>query len=256
MHADYNTIAKEYQASKLLPWRQYVEAYTFFNQIGPLEGLQVLDLACGEGFYTRQFRLRGAAGAVGIDISTGMIQLAREAETAHPLGIQYHVCDVLALELGQTFDLVCASYLLNYSRTATELDQMCRVIAQHLKPGGRFVTINSNPDHRCPPEALRQYGFTRENESYQEGAEVIYRFYQKDGSHIDVTNYHLEKQTHEAAFLKAGLTDVLWHPLELSPEGLQESGADFWEAILNCQPVVGISCIKSPISSSGKEYPV
>ncbi len=244
MHTDYDIIAKEYQASKLLPWRQHTEAYTLFKQIGPLEGLHVLDLACGEGFYTRQFRLRGAAVAVGVDISAGMINLAREAENARPLGIQYHVCDVLALDLGQTFDLVSASYLLNYSRTATELDQMCRVIAQHLKPGGRFVTINSNPDHRCPPETLRHYGFTRENESFQEGAEVIYRFYREDGSHIAVTNYHLEKSSHEAAFLKAGLSDVRWHPLEVSPEGVQEFGADYWKAIVDCQPVIGISCRK------------
>ncbi|HNR05989.1 MAG TPA: methyltransferase domain-containing protein [Saprospiraceae bacterium] len=244
MHTDYDTIAKEYQASKLLPWRQHTEAYTFFKLIGNLEGLQVLDLACGEGFYTRQVMLRGASRAVGVDISAGMIQLAREAETSRPFGIQYHVCDVLELDLGQTFDLVCASYLLNYSRTAAEIGQMCAVISKHLKPGGRFVTINSNPDHRCPPGALRHYGFTRENESYQESAEVIYRFYQEDGSHIAVTNYHLEKKTHEAAFLKAGLTDVRWHSLELSPEGLQEFGSDYWKAIVDCQPVIGISCMK------------
>lgn len=245
MSTHYDTIAKEYQASKMLPWRIHTEAYTFFQMLGELYGLNVLDLACGEGFYTRQLKLRGAARVTGVDISSGMIQLARESETNRPLGLEYHVQDVLNLDLHEQFDLVCASYLLNYSRSAEELAQMARVIANHLKPGGRFITINSNPDFTCEVPSMFHYGFTRENKSYDEGAEITYSFFQPDGSHIEVTNFHLAKSTHQEALKQGGLDNIQWHLLEISPEGLEEFGADYWSNIKRCQPVIGLSATKS-----------
>ncbi|ARK13112.1 class I SAM-dependent methyltransferase [Fibrella sp. ES10-3-2-2] len=245
MATNYNAIAKEYQASKMLPWRKHVESHTFFGLAGDLTGLTVLDLACGEGFYTRQLKLRGAAEVVGVDISDGMIQLAQEAEAQNPLGLVYHCQDALVLNLDRQFDLICASYLLNYARTAAELLQMGRVIANHLKPGGRFVTINSNPDYQATVEAMFLYGFTRENESYAEGAEITWRFYQPDQSHIAVTNYHLAKATHERVLEEAGLTHITWHAVEASPESLADYGPEHWTAIVNAQPIIGLSAVRS-----------
>jgi len=42
--------------------------------------------------------------------------------------------------------LVVTAYLLNYARTKEQLLDMCRAIADNLKSGGRFVSINNNPD--------------------------------------------------------------------------------------------------------------
>src|SRR5262249_56939118 len=109
---------------------------------GDRAGRPVGDLACGEGFYTRRLRQHGAARAVGVDLSEGMIHLAREQESAHPLGIEYLVQDGRDLRLSEDFDLAVAAYLLNYARDRAELGAMCRGIAPCLKPGGRFVTAN------------------------------------------------------------------------------------------------------------------
>lgn len=244
MATNYNAIAREYQASKLLPWRKHVESHTFFKLAGNLENLNVLDLACGEGFYTRQIKHRGAADVVGVDISEGMIRLAKEAEERNPIGLTYQCEDALALNLDRKFDLICASYLLNYARNANELRQMSRIISSHLKPGGRFITINSNPDYRGAVAVMFPYGFTRENDSYSEGAAITYRFYQSDASYIAVTNYHLEKVTHEAALRSAGLSQIQWHSVEVSAEGIEEYGKDYWAAIVSWQPIIGISCVK------------
>ena len=245
MSTSYDAIAQEYKASKMLPWRLHVEAATFFNLIGDPTGLHMLDLACGEGFYTRQFKIRGAARVVGVDISAAMIRLAREEEEQQPMGLDYHVRDVLSLDLGEKFDLICAAYLLNYARHADELTQMAQVIANHLKPGGRFVTVNSNPDYQCATDAMFAYGFTRENAGQAEGAEVIYRFYQPDGSHVAVTNYHLARSTHEQALRQAGFTDLQWQAMAVSPEGEAAFGQAYWADILAGQPVVGLSCVKA-----------
>ena len=104
MQTDYNTIAKEYQLSKLQPWRKHIEAYSFFKLAGNLANKNILDLACGEGFYTRQLKLRGASNVEGVDLSKEMIRLAQEAENKNPLGITYHQHNALNLKLNKKYD--------------------------------------------------------------------------------------------------------------------------------------------------------
>ena len=242
MKTDYNQISIAYQLSKLQPWRKHVEAYTFFSLLGDLSNQSVLDLACGEGFYTRQLKLRGASKVVGVDISKKMIELAEKAEKTNPLGIDYQVQDIIDLDIQQTFDLISAAYLLNYAKNLEELVAFAKSISRHLKPGGRFVTINSNPDFRAPAEVLRKYGFTRQNESWAEGSSITYRFFQDDDSHFDIVNYHLEKSTHKLSFERVGLTKVNWHPVQLSPELKKDTEKAFWKTMIQTQPIIGLSC--------------
>lgn len=244
MGTNYDSIVKEYQASKTLPWRQYLEVHSFFKLAGNLRNKEVLDLACGEGFYSRLLKLKGAKHVDGVDLSLGMIQKAKEIENENPLGIHYQVQNVLELELTKKYDLITAAYLLNYAKDKEELLKFCQVISEHLKPGGRFITINSNPDGKSPFEVLRPYGFTRHDMGLKEGAEVIYRFYQSDENYIDVINYHLEKQTHNSAFDQSGLINMRWYPTEVSVEGLDKYGQQYWDSFLNYQPVIGITCEK------------
>src|SRR5262249_15116442 len=145
MTTDYDTIAQEYKKAKLQPWRQHIECFTLCELIGDTRGKTVLDVACGEGFYTRVLARRGAARVVGVDLSQGMIDLARQEEMAHPLGIEYHQQDARQLSLPEPFDVVTASYLLNYASTREELLAMCQGIVRSLKPGGRLVAVNNNP---------------------------------------------------------------------------------------------------------------
>jgi ubiquinone/menaquinone biosynthesis C-methylase UbiE len=245
MDTDYDEIAQRYKESKLQPWRTHIERYTLLRLIGDLTGKTVIDLACGEGYYTRLLRQRGAARVVGVDLSHGMIELAKSQEKRVPLGIEYRVGDVMELPVAESFDLVVAAYLLNYARTAGELTQMCRAIARVLKPGGRFVTVNSNPED--PPDNFeigRAYGFSkRAVGEFGEGAPIVWEFYLPEGS-FEITNYQLSTATMEEAFRTAGLRDVRWHPAEVSPEGAAEFGREHWAAFLRRPPVTFISCVR------------
>jgi SAM-dependent methyltransferase len=85
---NYDPIAEQYKRSKQTPWRTDIECHTLLETIGSLDGLAVLDVACGEGFYTRMLRHRGATRATGVDLSDGMVALARKQEEQAPLGIR------------------------------------------------------------------------------------------------------------------------------------------------------------------------
>ena len=85
MTTNYDPIAEQYKRSKQQPWRTFIECFTLMELIGDPRGMAVLDVACGEGFYTRMLRQRGAARVTGIDLSRGMVDLARRQEAQHDL---------------------------------------------------------------------------------------------------------------------------------------------------------------------------
>src|SRR5262249_34945768 len=224
-------------------WRMHIEHFTFFELLGDLRGKSVLDLACGEGFFTRFLRHAGAGRVVGVDLSEGMIGLAREREAREPLGVGDLVHDAKGLQLGEQFDLVVAAYLLNYARTGDELLTMCRTCARHLKPGGRFVTVNNNPGQ--PPEAFgatAKYGLTKAlSGELCEGAPITFTLF-LDAGPLEILNYHLSTATYEWALHAAGFRTVRWHAPRVSPVGLREADSGYWAGFLNQPPVIFLEC--------------
>ena len=243
----YDTIAEEYKKSREWPYRLHIEEYTYFNLLGNLVGKSILDLACGEGLYTRKMKHKGAVRIVGVDISPRMIELARREEVTEPLGIEYIVCDVLELGKLGSFDLVVASFLLNYAQTKEELLKMCQTIYANLKPGGRFVTINDNLEQSPESYAIgEKYGYTKSiSEPLQEGTPITltYRI-PGDKKTFSFDNYYLSKATYEWAFRTAGFQEIRWHKPIVSPEGVREFGQEFWQDFLDYAPILGIECLK------------
>ncbi len=242
MSTDYEPIAEQYRDSKHADWRVHIETPSFMTLVGEVSGKSVLDLACGEGFYSRALMRRGAARVVGVDSSPAMISLAQAADRAEPLGVEYLVADVKALELAERFDVVVAAFLLNYASTAEELRDMCRAVARHLKPGCRFVTVNSNPELGAKRVEYRQYGFERLVPAEMDnGSPYIFRNYQEDSS-FDITVHHLDVATHEQAFTAAGLSDIHWVRPRVSPQGRKSFGSGYWDTFLREPPIILIEC--------------
>jgi toxoflavin synthase len=245
MTTNYDPIAEQYKRSKQQPWRTHIEAFTLMQLIGNPTGKAVFDLACGEGFYSRMLRQRGAAKVTGVDLSSGMIELARQQEAQHQLGIEYLVGDARDFDPSNKSDLVVAAYLLNYSQDRRELQDMYDGIARCLKPGGRFITVNCNPSLEFPlAPSFRKYGFeTSVAGNWQEGAPIKWTFHLSDGA-FELENYHLNADIHEAASQRAGFRELRWHVPQLSPEGLASHDASFWSSFLEYPPITFIECIK------------
>lgn len=120
---------------------------------------------------------------------------------------------------------------------------MCSGIARCLKPGGRFVTVNSNPacDFAAAP-SYRKYGFEAAVVGpFREGAPITWTFYLEDGP-FSIENYVLDSEIHEAALRAAGFRDISWYQPMLSPEGVSAYGREYWSALLDHSPVIFIEC--------------
>jgi hypothetical protein len=116
------------------------------------------------------------------------------------------------------------------------------VVARHLKPGCRFVTVNSNPKLGATQIDYRKYGFERlVAPDLDNGSEYVFRNYQDDTS-FDITIYHLDVATHEQAFASAGLVDVRWVRPEVSAEGTTSFADGYWDTFLREPPITLIEC--------------
>lgn len=243
--AQYDAIAGQYSDGKASPLRRHIEAYSLFAMIGDVSGLQVLDLACGDGIYSRRLKQAGAARVVGVDISQGMIDLAQAAEDREPLGIEYVCEDAASMSgLGQ-FDLVVGAYLFHYAPNETALQAMLDAVAKHLKPGGRFVGINENPEQSLADfPGYAQYGFNKMACAPLLDASPLTYSMVSGRSMISFEVYYYTRKTYERCLAAADFRDVQWLPLSLDPAGAEQFGSEYWQEYLENPPVVGLQFTK------------
>jgi 2-polyprenyl-3-methyl-5-hydroxy-6-metoxy-1,4-benzoquinol methylase len=248
MAAQYDDIAEPYQKLTRTHKVSRIVEHTFLGHLGDVSGKSVLDLACGEGYYTRKMRRGGASRVVGVDISGGMLELAIKQELEDPLGIEYVLSAAEDLGKIADFDVVTAVYLLNYAQTKEQLLKMCQTACDNLKPGERFVAINCNLDAKVseyPPDAFEKYGCSsiQVSQPLQEGAGIKLTMV-ADGEKIQFDNYYLSKETYEWVLEAAGFRAVHWQRLMLPPEIEQEDGRDFWDFFIEAFPAILIECEK------------
>lgn len=243
MPAQYDGIGDKVADWDVLPVRsEYIEGHTFFKALGTVKGRNVLDLACGDGLYTRQLKARGATQVVGVDISEEMIRGARRHEEAQPLGIEYHVADVADMPPLGSFDIVTAVYLLHYAHSPEHMLRMCRSIHAHLKPGGSFVTYAFNPEFSAKGPNSTRYGITMLDfpAAPREGQAISAELHTKSPFTIHFSYW--SRNTHEQALREAGFHSITWMRPECSPEGISKYGREFWQDYIDNPHAVALRC--------------
>jgi SAM-dependent methyltransferase len=241
--AEYDRLTRQYRRSKAMPFRVFSEIPDHLALLGDLRGRSVLDLACGEGFYTRLIKRAGADRVVGVDLSEGMIAMARQQETAEPLGITYVAGPAESLGPIGPFDVVSAAFLLNNAPDRPTLDAMARAVVMNLAPGGRMVmTISAFGE--WPGTDYSPYGMTDDvREALADGAPYRITFL-LDEDTFTLVNYAHRRATYEAALVGAGLADVRWHTPRVTDEGLAAYPPSFWDLYLERPPVMRISAVR------------
>ena len=240
----YDAIARRYRDSKWLLFRHFIERYTLTTLVGDLRGRAVLDLACGEGVYARQFKRAGAAEVTGVDISEAMVELAAAEERADPIGCRYVCADAAAFTPERPADIVTAIYLLNYARTADAIVRFGRACFRALRPGGRLVGFNDNV--RRPPRpgaTLARYGIERTcAHPPREGEPIRYRITNHDGQSFEFDNYYLAPSTYESAMREAGFADFRWVDAMLDPN---EQDDPFWNDFMAQAPLTAFTATRT-----------
>jgi len=105
------------------------------EELGPVRGLDILDLGCGKGRFANVFRAEGAR-VVGIDVSTGMLAEARGLDrvraTATRLPFRPRSFDaIIAVEVFEHLD-------------PNRIDVVLREARRVLRPGGLLTIVDKN----------------------------------------------------------------------------------------------------------------
>jgi len=94
----------------------------------------VLDAGCGTGRVASELARHGIA-TVGVDCDASMLATARARDPT----VVWHQCDLVAVDLGRTFDLVVmAGNVPLFTPAGTEA-ALVAGCARHVRPGGALV---------------------------------------------------------------------------------------------------------------------
>lgn len=167
-----------------------------------LKGKKILDLGCGYGWHCRYAIENGANSVTGVDISTKMIEKAREINNLP--NIKYIVSPIENIEFkSHEYDLVLSSLVFHYIEN---LENLFQKIANTLKKEGNFIFSVEHP-------IFTAYG--KQDWLYDEkGKKICWPvdnyFYEGKRNAIflgeKVTKYHHTLTSYIDALLKAGFS--------------------------------------------------
>jgi ubiquinone/menaquinone biosynthesis C-methylase UbiE len=187
----------------------------------------ILDLACGQGFFTREF-FKMAKGAIGIDASRSLIKIAEKGVP----GAEFHVAqsDTLPLKAGSVDKVAVVLALQNIQEVAGTLKEAARV----LKKGGGLYIVLNHPAFRVPKEsswgwdekAKIQY---RRIDRYLSESKVDIQMHPGDKPGQYTTSFHRPLQYYFKALNKAGFAVSLmeeWNSHKKSQKGPRSEAED------------------------------
>ncbi len=252
MTTQYDKIGEDYAQITGSMAKQYTAGPLFMDVLGDVVGKDVLDVACGAGYFTRKIKKRGAENVVGIDISEKMIELARAEEESEPLGIVYLVGNA-ANFFHYTFnpkgsDIVTGTYLLHYAKSEEELRKICRNMSMNINPFSndrRFIAINMNPNNNVQ-QPNPKYGMTTDSNGDLQNGDNIRWTLHADDREASFETYYWDKATYEKALIDAGFEDIVWHPMEVTDEGIERFGKEYWEDYLVNPSLTVLECRTPP----------
>lgn len=125
-----------------------LEDPTFDDLVGDVSGQGVCAVACGAGREARFLAQRGAV-VTGVDLSEGLLDIARTEEEADPLGITYlcgNAHDLSDLDDASFDGVVCYMALMDIPNLDLALGAMARILKLH----GWFVVVITHPCFKTP----------------------------------------------------------------------------------------------------------
>jgi ubiquinone/menaquinone biosynthesis C-methylase UbiE len=225
-------------------WHRLLIEPPFERMIGEVNGLRVLEVACGNGRLARRLAHRGAS-VVAVDASEAMILHAREREAENPTGTEYLVEDAALLDslADGSFDLVVAGMAL---MDIVDVEGALREAGRVLRAGGRFVASMIHPcfdtgeENSCwvaeryayEARVFRKVG--RYRELFEHRAEWRPRGRQEKV--LETSYYHRPLSWYFRALRAAGLAVVAFEEPEPTDEFMAESsqGTYLREVPLHC----------------------
>jgi toxoflavin synthase len=231
----YDDTAQGWVRKQPITLSDFTGRIPLLEMANPVAGKRVLDLGCGEGYFARHLKARGASLVIGVDQSAGMIELAQKQETAEPLGITYYEGNAtnLAMFEDHAFDMTIAVFLFNYL-TVEKTRQCMAEVARVVKPGGRFLFAVPHPAFPYMRRPEPPFYFSTEGVGYFSGRDrhCAGKIWKRDGTFLEVQLSHKTLEDYFDALGTAGFrTMPRVRELGVTPELVALDPAFFGPAV-------------------------
>lgn len=187
-----------YQKQVILP--------NILRVIGIRPSTKIIDIACGQGFFSRAMHEAGAK-VVGTDISP---ELITEAKKLSPKEISYHVAPADNIKFAPNNEFDVAAIVLaiqNIENMKGTFEEAARV----LKKGGRLVLVMMHPAFRNPGQT--SWEFDKESgaqyrrvDKYLSANKAKLLVNPSKKNSETTTSYHRSLQDFSKALFKAGFS--------------------------------------------------
>lgn len=173
--------------------------------VAPQAGDSILDIACGQGYFSRAFHKAGAT-VTGIDLGPDLIDIARKqspAEITYEVGSAADLSRFGAEEFNKATIILALQNIQEYQAALKEC-------ARVLTPRGQLCIVLNHPAFRIPQKTSWQYDeqrhqqFRRVDEYLSESRAAINMEPGKGAKGQHTFSFHRPLQAYSKAFEKAG----------------------------------------------------
>lgn len=177
--------------------------------IGDIKGKKVLDLACGNGFFSKALA-EASAEVTGLDISPELIAKAQLGVPASPSGgptADFKVAPANKLPFDdKSFDAIINILAID---NISEVGEMLSECARVLKDGGQMHIVFNHPAFRVPKSSDWDFDEKRGVQyrklgSYMSESKIMISMNPGSGNNIMTTTFHRPLQWYFKNFAKSG----------------------------------------------------
>jgi len=240
----FNDLLDQYPKTNLKPDKKHSILPTVLRLLMPLEEKTVVDVGCGEGFFSRAIAEKNPIKVYGIDSSPLFIDKATKQTSSK---IVYKVQDMFSSKLPMC-DIINAPFVLNYATSIKDLKKLLNIFYDSLNSNGKLVLVVDLPLPMLDENQInkkRKFGATKKIKgNLVDGTNIRIELFNNGDYICTLNSNYFTKKSIERVLLDVGFKSISWHIPIIDKEGKLIYGKEFWEDYLELCELGYITAIK------------
>lgn len=219
---NYDLLSDAYEKTHEKPDKKFSMLPTALSILNPLKNKIVIDVGCGDGFFTKEFS-KEAKSVIGIDNSKEQILKSRKNSGPN---IKYLLADMNEYNYSGS-DIIFAPFVLNYLESSDNLQKLFNKFYKGLSPNGMIAGIMDFPKKLVHDS--KKFGIIKKIKKLEDGEKMDIELYNEEKHLVTLHSFYHTKKTVEKLLKNSGFANIVWHKSIVSEKGKKIMGQEFWK---------------------------